>query len=219
MTESEKLEEGLTVNQTKPKGDARWVLSLLFLVLVVYGLLAFAVSKAAPPNPLPWDTDYYSWIAPTVCADGSALPNCVVIGYDIQTSATVSGPWTVAGSVASNVLEFIKTAVAVGPHCYRAIANSTAGAGPPANALCSTTVRPQVPPGPPVSVTIDTVAYKLDLGYANQIKVAQIGTVPLGLACKPNMYAMGLNVLSDRSKVTLTPGTTSRPLTTLGKCG
>ena len=63
---------------------------------------------------------------------------------------------------------------------------------------------------------VEPTAYKLDLGYANQLKVRAIGTVPLGTQCTP-FTAMNLNVIAYRQLAVL-PAGTARPLQVFAKC-
>lgn len=191
---------------------------LLFAILAI----ACGSAMAAAPNPLPWDTDYLSWKQPIGCSGAAAgdtsLANCLITGYELAYAPSqASTTWTQIATLTGTTMEFTRNGVPLGTNCYRYIAISAGGRSDPAYA-CTTTVKPQVPPGPPVPLTIDTVAYRLDMGYSNQIKVARIGTVPLAKACVPTMAAMGLNVLKDRNWVTLDAGK-ARPLTTLAKCG
>jgi len=166
-----------------------------------------------------WDTDILTWTAPTQCTDSTLVSNCPVTGYDVQTAATATAAtWALVGSVASTLRTRTVTGLAPGPHCYRVIAKSANGNSVPSNVSCVTTVKPTSPPNPPVLSTVDTVAYRLDMGYTNQFRLVRIGTMPLASPCVTTSTAMGLHVVKDRMLVTLDAGKT-RPLAVLGKCG
>lgn len=59
-------------------------------------------------------------------------------------------------------------------------------------------------------------AYRLNLGNANQISLAKIGTVPLGTKCV-DQVALGMHVVAYRQLAVIDAGK-SRPLAVLAKC-
>jgi hypothetical protein len=96
--------------------------------------------------------------------------------------------------------------VAAGPHCYRVIAIGDKASGvddsDPSNVSCKTNVAPlPSTPNPPVLQVVDNRAYKLDIGYQDQIKIVQVGFVPVGTRCI-DQAVMGLNVVAIGKRTT-----------------
>jgi hypothetical protein len=93
---------------------------------------------------------------------------------------------------------------------------SKTGAGTPGQTFsASVTITVQTQPMPPVLSTVDTVAYEI-VKNTDAIKLAAIGTVPMGVACQPQYDANGMHVVPrDRVKF---KGIV-RPLVVVAKCG
>lgn len=182
-----------------------------------------------------------SWQPPTQNTDGSTLTNLAGfrILYGASASAlsqTVQVPGAgvsayVVDGLSSGVWFFAVKAytagnVESGPSNVVSKAVDAGGTpGIPAVTWTKTvTVKVSAQPKPPVLVTVEQTAYKMDNGNQNQLKVAKIGTVPLGKPCvqtispftnEPVDY-MGLNLLKDRMVAVVTGS--SRPNQILAKC-
>jgi hypothetical protein len=168
-----------------------------------------------------------NWTAPTQNTDGSALTN--LAGYTVSWGASIS---TLTNKI--DVTDPTKTSLvidklAAGPTWFGVQANSSAGvssalsnianktitvsAAPIYSATVTITVQTQ--PAPPVLSTVDTTAYTINKA-TDALSLAAVGSVPLGVACKPQYDANGLNVV-PRSSVTFK--TSTKPLVVVAKCG
>lgn len=148
-----------------------------YLLLAVLLLSANAMAATA------WDEDALTWSAPTACSDGDTnLAHCIITKYDVQTASSATGTWTTLASVTTTA--YTAKALTEGQHCYRVVPYSSAGAGaagPIGANSCQTTVKPQVPPGPPGAVvTVDTTAYEL---RGTPLQALRVGLVGLGVQC------------------------------------
>lgn len=176
-------------------------------------------------------TTTLTWTAPTLNTDGSTLTNLagyryswgtsdadVAANFDAHavkladpkvTSATLTVP---VGTLSYAVRAYSATGV---ESSLSNVANKT-GVGTPAQTFSqSITVTVDTQPAPPVLATVDTTAYTPNK-TTNAIKLAEVGTVPLGVSCKPEYDANGLNVV-PRSSVKFT--TLTKPLVVVAKCG
>lgn len=206
MSEHEEIEPS--------KSSGRALLLLLTLSAVLYLYVGMEVAQA---QTIPWDTDVTSWTPPRACSGGDTdLTHCIVVSYEVLTATTPDATsWTSLAKYGPTVRSHTTSPVTPGQHCYQIIAYSSAGPGL-GGVSCAMTTKPQVTPSAPL-VTVDRIAYKLDIGYQDQFKIAQIGFIALGLPCK-DQEAMGLNpVLIGRRPSQLVKNAAGVPLTSLPK--
>lgn len=202
------------------------------------------VTPAVPSIPAVLATANLRWIPPTQNTDGSSLTNLAGFRalYGSSASAlsqTIDIPgagvaaYTVEGLTTGTWFFAVKAYTSNGAESDLSNVVSIAKVATPAvpgkpaeNAFKTFVVKVNSQPKPPTGLTVDDpTAYRIDIGYQNQLKAAKIGTVPLGKPCvetlspfsgKPVDF-MGLNVLKDRMAAALTPGV-SRPNQVLAKC-
>lgn len=158
-----------------------------------------------------------SWRAPTQNTDGSALTN--LAGYRIYYG-TSSGALTQTIQIANpSTTSHIVEHLGAGTYYFAVRAYTTAGQESGNSNVASKTISGPTIPNPPTNLTVvQTTAFRLNLGYANKVQLARIGTVPLGTACDGSMPVLGVHVIKDRHKVKLDAGK-SKPLAVLAKCG
>lgn len=87
----------------------------------------------------------------TTCADGSALANCTVTGFEIQEQ--INSIWTVKNGVAAASRTHSYTDVSPGRHCYRLRTNANGTFSAPSNEACID-VPASAPRAPTITVTI-----------------------------------------------------------------
>lgn len=160
---------------------------------------------------------------PTQYTDGTSIGSAPV---------TYAAYWGVASTALMN------RSVLAGPGCtgkvtvpnpapgtsttyYVAVTAIVAGAESAQSNIASKTLATPLPtPKPPAGtkIVVAETAYKLDLGYVNQLKAAVAGVVPLGARCLP-YEAMGLNLV-DRQLLRTSAGAPVSPLPkqVLAKC-
>jgi hypothetical protein len=168
-----------------------------------------------------------TWAPPTINTDGSVLTNLASYKLYYGTNsanlinvATIANP-TVTTSVIDKLTDgtwyFAVTAVNSSgiESAYSNVQSKTVTNSPPAVTSASVTITVQTQPSPPVLSTVDTVAYTPNKA-TNAINLAAVGTVPLGVSCKPEFDANGLHVV-DRNLVKLSVAV--RPLVVVAKCG
>lgn len=173
----------------------------LILILAFIPGLALAVP--------PWNTDVLSWTAPTLCSDGSpVVGNCDITGYKIETASSTTGTWSTLTTTIGSVTTYTAANLAAGSHCYRVSAVAASGTGAASDPVCATATPPV-----PGKVTVDSVAYEIQKSNDN-LKLAAVGTVPLGIACK-DQDANGLNVV-PRAQVTVSGS--SKPSVMVARC-
>ena len=142
--------------------------------------------------------------------DGGPLNSPDVLSYDI----TISAPGTYYFAMDSWFCDASGCAVSAATPAVAYTVAAPAPVTPPA------TTPPTPTPAPPANltiVTVATIAYDLQKS-ANKYALVSIGTVPLGIACKTGMDAMGMHVIADRTKAVIKAGT-ARPQAVLAKCG
>lgn len=192
-------------------------------LLMVTGLCALAITgwskaNAAPPNPLPWNSDYLAW-TPQGCTfpAGGQTADCTK-SFDIEYSDGCTGTYKPLVSAAPTLREYLRNNVPAGSNCYRMKASALDGGTDSAYSAPITAVTiPPVQPNPPI-FTVDKVAYRMDLGNYNQIKVVAIGTVPLGKECVPQkILGVNIPVLKNRDWAVL-PSGVARPKQVLVTC-
>lgn len=116
--------------------------ALPLVVLCVIGCL-FSVAHAADIKII--------WTAPTACADGSALTNCPISGYEISQGSSATGTFTVKDTVASGVLTKTYTQNP-GTYCYSLKTTSGTLKSDASIPVCATLTAPA--PGTPGNVTL-----------------------------------------------------------------
>lgn len=179
--------------------EAKLQLGRLILALCLLGFILVANAGEAR----------LSWAAPTQNTDGSPLTN--LAGYRVLYGPS---PTTLNQTAQVTSTSFTVPNLAPGTWYFAVRAYTTSGVESANSNLASKVIPPTVPNPPTALKVIETTAYRLDLGYADQVKIAKIGTVPLGIACKEARYAE-LNLVPRVSLST----TGSRPLQVWAKCG
>jgi hypothetical protein len=168
-----------------------------------------------------------TWAAPTLNTDGSTLAN--LAGYKLYYGANsanlinnvqVANPaatTSVIDKLTSGTWYFAVTAYnAAGVESgYSNVVSKAITVPAPTVQSQTVTVTAQTQPAPPTLSTVDVVAYQLSKS-TDAITLAAVGTVALGVSCKPEYDANGLNVV-PRSAVTFK--TSTRPLVVVAKCG
>ena len=148
-----------------------------FLVLLLMPLASIAQVSA-------WNEARVSWAAPTTCVDGSAISNCPVTGYIIESASTpAAATWAQAATVTASTTSRLFTGLVAGQHCYRVRAQATSGNSDPSSVVCKTISAPV--PSPPTLVTVETVAMSIRADWERLAFVpsAAVGSVALGVAC------------------------------------
>jgi hypothetical protein len=169
-----------------------------------------------------------TWVPPTQNTDGSPLSN--LAGYRIQwgaSASTLGNQTDVANPAATSASvdkipggTWLFGVKAYSKDSIESVWSSplmakTVTVTPPVTQSASVTITVQTQPNPPTSVTVDTIAYEVNKA-TDAIKLAAVGTVPLGVNCKPEYDANGLNVV-PRDRVKFKSAT--RPLVVVAKCG
>lgn len=174
------------------------------------------------------DVVHLSWTPPTQNTDGTPLTD--LAGHRIAHGTSATALTQTIEVTPATVKEYDVEGLPNGTRYFAVRAYNSKGgesvnsnvasknvASTPAQTAageCSINVTKQ--PNAPTLLTVEPTAYRLDLGYTNQIKVARVGTVPLGKPCK-DQEVFGLNVLADRNLATIDAGK-ARPLAVLAKC-
>lgn len=173
---------------------------------------------------------HLSWTAPTQNTDGTPLTD--LAGYRIAHGTASNALTQTIDVTPPSVTDYDVQGLPAGPRYFAVRAYNAKGAessnsniatkiivttpAQTVTAECSINVTKQ--PSAPTLLTIEPTAYRLDLGYANQVKVAAVGTVPLGSPCKvQNILGAPVTVLMDRNVAIIAPGK-SRPLAVLANC-
>jgi hypothetical protein len=168
-----------------------------------------------------------TWVAPTLNTDGSTLSD--LAGYKLYygtnataliNSATVSGPGVTTYSIdklTTGTWYFAVTAYnAKGlESTFSNVASKTITVQAPVTYSQSVTITAQTQPAPPVLSTVDTTAYEINKS-TDALALNAVGTVALGVSCKPEYDANGLNVV-PRNLVKFE--TATKPLVVVAKCG
>jgi hypothetical protein len=167
-----------------------------------------------------------TWAPPTANTDGSTLTDLASFKIYYGTNSTnlinstsVSSGLTsaIVDKLTSGTWYFAVTALnAAGIESgYSNIASKAVTVSPPLTQSASVTITVQTQPAPPVLSTVDTTAYTINK-TTDALALAAVGIVPLGVACKPQYDANGLNVV-PRDLVKFK--TSTRPLVVVAKCG
>jgi hypothetical protein len=189
------------------------------VLFIVVSLLLLAAAMGAHAQTVPacaWNEDCLQWDRPTTRVDGTALASTDVASYVIEMAPQGSSTWTQVGTVNAPVQAWKRSGVKPGEIWqYRVTVVLTTGtksapsnvaAGPP-------TVEPA--PNPPTLKTVDTLAYEINKS-TDALALNAVGTVALGVSCKPEYDANGLHVV-PRSLVKF--ATLTKPLVVVAKCG
>jgi hypothetical protein len=183
---------------------------------------------ACAGTPLSVGSVLFTWEPPTMKSDGTTLDD--LAGYVFYAGPSSGAVQTTKKRVADPTLSvYTLDSLPPGPTYFAMAAYSTVGDGAmstpiltktvtvPAPLTCSQTVHIDVAPVPaaPNKVTVDVVAYEINKS-TDALALNAVGTVALGVSCKPEYDANGLNVV-PRSAVTFK--TSTRPLVVVAKCG
>jgi hypothetical protein len=169
-----------------------------------------------------------TWVAPTTNTDGSPLTN--LAGYRIQFGATsdtlgnqvdIANPLALSGTVDKipggtwlfGVKAYSKDSIE--SVWSSPLMQKTVVVSPPVTQSASVTITVKTQPNPPVITTIDTTAYEVNKS-TDALALNAVGTVALGVSCKPEYDANGLNVV-PRNQVKFK--TATKPLVVVAKCG
>jgi hypothetical protein len=156
------------------------------------------------------------WDRPTTYVDGTTLASTDVASYEIEAALLGSTAWTKVGTVSAPIQAFTRIGIKANEIWqYRVTVVLTTGTkSAPSNvAVGPATVEPA--PNPAVLKTVDTLAYEINKS-TDALALNAVGTVALGVSCKPEYDANGLNVV-PRSSVKFT--TLTKPLVVVAKCG
>jgi hypothetical protein len=168
-----------------------------------------------------------SWQPPTLNSDGSPLTNLagtrIVWGL---TASTLGNQIQVANP---GTTSYVVDKLPGGPLLFAAkfyttdgiesvlsnIVSKTITVSDPVTTYASVTITVQTQPAPPVLSTVDTTAYSVNKA-TDALALNAVGTVALGVSCKPEYDANGLNVV-PRNLVKFK--TATKPLVVVAKCG
>jgi hypothetical protein len=169
-----------------------------------------------------------TWVNPTQNTDGSPLTNLAGTRIVWGASAGTLGNQTQVANPAatSSVVDKIPGGTwlfAVKSYSTDGIespltsplVSKTITVSPPVTTSASVTITVQTQPNPPVITTIDTTAYSVNKA-TDALALNAVGTVALGVSCKPEYDANGLNVV-PRNLVKFK--TATKPLVVVAKCG
>jgi hypothetical protein len=168
-----------------------------------------------------------SWTPPTQNTDGTALTN--LAGYDVLYGSSCTA-LSQTLTLKDPSLTSYQMQLPPGPYCFAMKSYNTNGDRSPAPGntatktvtvgpapTCTSTVHVDVTvlPSPPALLTVDTTAYEINK-TTDALALNAVGSVPLGVTCKPEYDANGLNVV-PRDLVKFK--TSTRPLVVVAKCG
>jgi hypothetical protein len=187
------------------------------LSIVVPLLLLFAAFGAhAQTATCAWNADCLQWNRPTAYVDGSTLAASDIASYEVEAALLGSSTWTKVGTTTAPVQGYTRTGIKPGEIWqYRVSVILVSGqrSAPSAVQVAPATVEPA--PNPPTLKTVDTLAYEINKS-TDALALNAVGTVALGVSCKPEYDANGLNVV-PRDAVKFKSAT--RPLVVVAKCG
>lgn len=175
----------------------------------LWAVMLLAVAGAVRAQAVcPPDADCMSWGYAATYTDGSAISTADIDGVIIEVKVPTG--WQHVAMVKYPATSYTRQPV-TGTQTYRARQVMKSGA---AGAFTESTNAPI--PGPIEFKVVDNRAYRMILGYANQIKIEQVGTVALDVRCT-GFRVMDLFVIADRQKAVIAAGK-SRPLQVLARC-
>jgi hypothetical protein len=194
------------------RGDLpAWGLWVLAAMLVVFSCVVHAQTATCA-----WNADCLKWDRPTTYVDGTTLASTDVASYEIEAALLGSTAWTKVGTVSAPIQAFTRIGIKANEIWqYRVTVVLVSGQrSTPSNVQVGpTTVEPA--PNPPVLKTVDTLAYEINKS-TDALALNAVGTVALGVSCKPEYDANGLHVV-PRSSVKF--ATLTKPLVVVAKCG
>lgn len=202
-------------NPRESERAERWARRGL-VIIAMFVLCAWACGAYAQTTTCAWNNDCLSWDRPTKYVDGSTLASSDVASYEIEAQLLGASTWTKIATVNAPVQAYTRVGIKANEIWqYRVSVVLVSGnrSAPSNVAVAPATVEPA--PNPPVLKTVDTLAYEINKS-TDALKLAAVGTVPLGITCKPQYDANGLNVV-PRDQVKFK--TTTKPLVVVAKCG
>jgi hypothetical protein len=191
------------------------------------GIKLTADYKIGCTGPAGTATATLSWVQPTLNTDGSTLTNLAGTRIVWGTSASTLGNQVQIASpgVASYVVDklpggtlyfAVKSYTTDGIESVLSnVVSKTITVADPVTTYASVTITVQTQPAPPVLSTVDTTAYSVNKA-TDALALNAVGTVALGVSCKPEYDANGLNVV-PRNLVKFK--TATKPLVVVAKCG
>lgn len=197
----------------------RWP-TLLLLVACLFALVLRAEAATCE-----WNADCITWKPPTTYTDNTPLDATQIASYKLETATAAAGPWTLLATINAPTTAY-KSQPVSGTKYYRVSVTLKSGkTGAPFMGAPTTTVEPL--PGPVLELqVVDNRAYRLDIGYSNQLRVSLIGKIPVGTLCKDQAVVawspaeeitVALNVVAYRQFAVIDSGK-SRPLAVLANC-
>lgn len=186
-------------------------LILLLLAIAFIGV----VGQARAQTACEWNSDCIVWSYDDGTPSGIA-------SHRIETAKAAAGPWTTVATVPMPAMAYKRSPVD-GTNYYRIVTLYSAGPISDPSVVASSTA---VPPAPTTLQVADDRAYRLELGYANQLRVSLVGKIPVGTLCTSHAATawspvesttLGLNVVAYRQLAVIDAGK-SRPLAVLARC-
>jgi hypothetical protein len=203
------------VPHTEPHQRASWGLIAVALLFAVFAWL-FAPSAHAQTATCAWNVDCLQWNRPTSYVDGTPLAASDVASYEVEASLLGSSTWVKIATVNAPTQGYNRTGIKPGEVWqYRLTLVTVSGTR---SAPSNVQVGPATTEPAPNSVTlktVDTLAYEINKS-TDALALNAVGTVALGVSCKPEYDANGLNVV-PRDQVKFK--STTRPLVVVAKCG
>jgi hypothetical protein len=188
-----------------------WGLWCLAFLLIVFSHFASAQTATCA-----WNQDCLQWNRPTQYVDGTTLAASDIASYEVEASLVGSSTWTKVGTTTAPVQGFVRNGIKaneVWQYRVSVILVSGQRSAPSVVQVAPATVEPA--PNPPVLKTVDTLAYEINK-TTDALALSAVGTIDLGVTCKPQYDANGLNVV-PRDLVKFK--TSTRPLVVVAKCG
>jgi len=188
--------------------------------LKVAAVCALTLAASCPPSVVHAATVTVSWVAPTLCSDGTSISNCPITKYTVYQGQQ-GNVLTAVGGTAPNITTFVATNVSGGQWCYAVSASSQAGESALSMSACVTVTMPvpQPPAAPTLSVTVSkTTAYD-QLKSKDTLSLLPVGNVPAGTVCDPTQGMTKAGIwyfVVPVSKVTFTGS--ARPLAVVAQC-
>lgn len=133
---------------------SRSSLKTLFAIAVFAALCVLTAPVFAGDVKLNWTSP--DSIPNASCADGSAVINCPVTGYEIGQGATQTGVFTVKETLAGNILTRTYANLAPGQYCFLVKTLSGTEKSAESSRICATvpSIPPKAPQGLTVTVTV-----------------------------------------------------------------
>lgn len=192
-------------------------MKILMRILAIAFLFSGSLFAQAASAACEWNADCLTWNYDQIGGAPSGI-----VSHRVETAKAVAGPWTEVANVLMPAMSYKRLPVD-GTNFYRIVTIYTG------NVLSSPSVTASSTAVPPAVTTLqvaDNRAYRLDQGYANQLRISQIGVVPVGSLCieqgvvgwnPVDKVTMSLNVVASRKLAVVDPGK-SLPLAVLAEC-